>query len=79
MTSFLASTWTRRTFGGLVTAALVALAGCASPGSKTPVGDPLPSWRDGPAKTAITDFVADVSREGSKSFVPKEELSLIHI
>jgi len=73
MTSFLASTWTRRTFGGLFTAALVALAGCASPGSKTPAGDPLPSWRDGPAKTAIADFVADVSREGSKSFVPKEE------
>lgn len=66
------SNWTRRAFG-VATAALIALAGCASPGSKTPAGDPLPSWRDGPAKAAISEFVADVSREGSPSFVPKEE------
>ena len=66
------SNWSRRAFG-VAAAALIALAGCAGPGSKAPVGDPLPSWRDGPAKKAIAEFVADVSREGSKSFVPKEE------
>ncbi|ARN23505.1 HAD family hydrolase [Piscinibacter gummiphilus] len=66
------SNWTRRAFG-VATVALIAIAGCAGPGAKAPAGDPLPSWRDGPAKAAITDFVADVSREGSKSFVPKEE------
>lgn len=32
--------------------------------------DPLPSWNDGPAKTAITEFVAKVTREGSPDFVP---------
>ena len=30
----------------------------------------LPSWRDGVAKHAITDFVARVYREGSPEFVP---------
>ncbi|MEZ5786939.1 MAG: HAD family hydrolase [Xanthobacteraceae bacterium] len=30
----------------------------------------LPSWNDGPAKKAITDFVAAVTREGSSDFVP---------
>ena len=29
----------------------------------------LPSWRDGAAKSAITDFVARVCREGSPDFV----------
>jgi len=33
-------------------------------------GDPLPSWNDGPAKKAIGDFVARVTKEGSPDFVP---------
>jgi phosphoserine phosphatase len=33
-------------------------------------GKNLPSWRDGAAKQAITDFVARVCREGAPEFVP---------
>lgn len=32
--------------------------------------DPLPSWSDGSAKTAILAFVADVTDEGADTFVP---------
>jgi hypothetical protein len=32
--------------------------------------DPLPSWNDGAAKTAILAFVADVTTEGADTFVP---------
>lgn len=32
--------------------------------------DPLPSWNDGASKTAIIDFVAATTREGSPGFVP---------
>jgi phosphoglycolate phosphatase-like HAD superfamily hydrolase len=35
--------------------------------------DPLPSWNDGPAKKALLDFVAKVTREGGPDFVPKPE------
>ena len=35
--------------------------------------DPLPSWNDGPAKQAIVDFVAKVTKEGSPDFVPPAE------
>src|SRR6266704_673464 len=35
--------------------------------------DPLPSWNDGPAKKAITEFVAKVTKEGSPDFVPAAE------
>src|SRR5436190_8615654 len=35
--------------------------------------DPLPSWNDRPAKKAITDLVAKVTKEGSPDFVPPEE------
>lgn len=35
--------------------------------------DPLPSWNDGPAKTAILDFVAKTTTQGSPQFVPVEE------
>ena len=34
--------------------------------------DPLPSWRDGPAKAAIVDFVTSVTRSGI-DFVPEAE------
>jgi hypothetical protein len=33
--------------------------------------DPLPSWRDGPAKQAIVHFVASVTTAGSPAFVPE--------
>jgi len=32
--------------------------------------DPLPSWNDGQAKQSILEFVAAVTREGSRDFVP---------
>jgi hypothetical protein len=35
--------------------------------------DPLPSWNDGPAKSAIVEFVGTVTKEGSPGFVPPEE------
>jgi len=35
--------------------------------------DPLASWNDGPAKAAILGFVADVTREGSPTYVPPDE------
>jgi haloacid dehalogenase-like hydrolase len=35
--------------------------------------DRLPSWNDGPSKTAIVDFVAKVTAEGSPDFVPIPE------
>ncbi|GGJ07405.1 HAD family hydrolase [Neoroseomonas lacus] len=35
--------------------------------------DPLPSWRAGPRKQALLDFVAAVTREGGPDFVPPSE------
>lgn len=35
--------------------------------------DPLPSWSDGPARRAIVNFVAKVTKEGSSDFVPPAE------
>jgi phosphoglycolate phosphatase-like HAD superfamily hydrolase len=35
--------------------------------------DPLPSWNDGVAKKAITDFVSRVTVQGSADFVPVEQ------
>lgn len=34
--------------------------------------DPLPSWNDGPAKKAVIDFVAKVTKVGGADFVPVE-------
>ena len=49
-------------------AALLALgAGCAT---AQPLGNPLPSWNDGPAKAAIIEFVARTTQAGSPDFVP---------
>lgn len=45
-------------------------AGVAAPPAAV---DPLPSWNDGPTKKAILDFVAAVTREGAKTFVPVPE------
>jgi len=35
--------------------------------------DPLPSWKDGAVKSAITDFVAKVTQDGGADFVSPEE------
>ncbi len=34
--------------------------------------DPLPSWKDGPRKKAILEFVAAVTEESGKDYVPHE-------
>jgi phosphoglycolate phosphatase-like HAD superfamily hydrolase len=51
---------------------LTALAACSSAPTQTSGGE-LPSWNDGPARTAITDFVARVTRAGGPEFVRPEE------
>jgi len=42
-------------------------------GSAQGQSDPLPSWNDGPAKKAVMEFVAKVTKEGSPDFVPVPE------
>ena len=37
------------------------------------LADPLPSWRDGPSRTAITTFVESVTDENSPDFVPEAQ------
>jgi hypothetical protein len=50
----------------LSASALLALVFCAH------AQDPLPAWNEGPAKKAITEFVAKVTKEGAPDFVPPE-------
>jgi phosphoglycolate phosphatase-like HAD superfamily hydrolase len=50
--------------------AVLALAGAPT---NVHAGAPLPSWNDGPAKTAIIEFVERVTRDGSRDFVPAAE------
>jgi len=38
-------------------------------GCSAPPSDPLPSWYDGPSKSAILTFVARVTKEGSPDYV----------
>jgi phosphoglycolate phosphatase-like HAD superfamily hydrolase len=42
-------------------------------GARAQPADPLPSWNDGPAKKAITEFVARVTTQGGPDFVPAAE------
>ena len=37
------------------------------------IADPLPSWNEGETKTAITNFVTNVTTEGSPDFVPSSQ------
>src|SRR5262245_13344880 len=53
---------------GLAAALWFGIAALASPAFAET--DPLPSWNDGAAKTAIVDFVARVTKEGGPDFVP---------
>ena len=41
--------------------------------ARAPAQEALPSWNDGPAKKAIVDFVAKVTKAGSPDFVPPAE------
>ena len=36
------------------------------------VSDPLPSWNEGPTKTAIIEFVTGVTKEGGAQYVSPE-------
>ncbi len=59
-----------------VIAAFVGLAAAFSllaPATVAAQTDPLPSWNDGPAKTAIIEFVKTTTDAGSPKFVPPEE------
>ena len=55
-----------------IRATLVALLISAA-GARAVAQSALASWRDGPAKTAITEFVERVTRPGSSDFVPPPE------
>ncbi len=57
---------------GLAIAVALLLAGSLA-ASANPTPGPLPSWNDGAAKRAITDFVAAVTTEGSPDFVQPGE------
>jgi len=41
--------------------------------SASALASDLPSWNDGPAKSAIVDFVEAVAEEGGDSFVPEDQ------
>jgi hypothetical protein len=41
--------------------------------------DFLPSWNDGPAKKAILEFVAAVTDENGKDYVPPEDRIAAHV
>ena len=53
---------------------LVALASCATnQGVDKPESDPLPSWNEGKTKSAIMDFVTDVTDPSSANFIKVED------
>jgi len=67
-----ARAWSARSFAATCItwiAAAVLVAGCAS----VPATDPLPSWNEGAAKSAIVKLVTDTTRGGSPDFVPPAE------
>jgi len=50
---------------------------CRGAAAQQPAVDPLPSWQDGAAKTAITGFVEHVTRDGSPDYVkPPERIAV---
>jgi hypothetical protein len=51
-------------------ASLASAAVALSVGVAVAAGDPLPSWNDGPSKSAILEFVAATTSEGTPDFVP---------
>ena len=53
--------------------ALVAAGLCGWSSARAQTSDPLPSWNDGAAKRAITDFVARVTTPGAPDFVPIDQ------
>ena len=62
-------------FGAVATAATLIGGGAefAFPPEAHALGDPLPSWNDGPAKKAILDFIHVTTDKSSSKFVPPEQ------
>jgi len=61
-----------KTLNIIISLLIVFLAtGCSSP--ETSKSDPLPSWNDGTVKSAITQFVNDVTKESGPNYVKPEE------
>src|SRR5262245_53117003 len=58
---------------GLLLAAVAVLCLVPPASAQPSPADPLPSWNDGPAKRAVLDFVARVTRDGGSDFVPVAE------
>jgi phosphoglycolate phosphatase-like HAD superfamily hydrolase len=56
-----------------VAAVLFVVLAAASPRVASAQSDPLPSWNEGPTKTAILNFVAEAVRAGGPDFVPVAE------
>ena len=64
-------------FAGLFATLAVALIAQGADPSTALRASPLPSWNDGAAKESILQFVAEVTREGSKAFVaPAERIAV---
>jgi phosphoglycolate phosphatase-like HAD superfamily hydrolase len=63
------ATTSTRAPAGLVAAVL----GCWASAAVAQSADPLPSWNDGSAKSAIVEFVERVTAEGGPEFVPVEQ------
>jgi len=63
----------RRRGGRRFFAARVLIAVLAMTSGARAADDPLPSWNDGAAKTAIVDFVTKTTTAGSPDFVPPAE------
>jgi haloacid dehalogenase-like hydrolase len=61
----------RRTMLALLASSAVVMASFTRPALAQ--ADPLPSWNDGAAKSAITNFVARVSTQGGPDFVPPDQ------
>src|SRR5262245_7849318 len=53
--------------------AIVITASLAFAAQTIPRNDPLPSWNDGAARTAIVEFVRATTDRASPKFVPPEE------
>jgi phosphoserine phosphatase len=65
---------TMATISRSAAAALLAAAlQCWASPAAAQASDPLPSWKDGPAKHAIVAFVEAVTKEGGGDFVPPAE------
>jgi phosphoglycolate phosphatase-like HAD superfamily hydrolase len=63
----------RRLLSLTLATGLAAFLAIASTGEGAAQADPLPSWNEGPAKAAILDFVAKVTREGGADHVKPAE------